>query len=141
MSNYTPQVSWSGKDALSDSDSEKIISGADFNTEVLALQTAINSKMDVTSGTLTGHTIINGVLNTGVSGTAVLDEDNMSSNSATKLSTQQSIKAYVDSNSLSLIDEDNMSTDSATRPPSQQSVKAFVEGKGYADIGLIIALG
>ena len=102
MSNYTPQVSWSGKDALSDSDSEKIISGADFNTEVLALQTAINSKMDVTSGTLTGPTIINGVLNTGVSGTAVLDEDNMSSNSATKLSTQQSIKAYVDSGTATL---------------------------------------
>tara|TARA_R100000458_G_scaffold48111_1_gene47054 strand:- start:461 stop:1966 length:1506 start_codon:yes stop_codon:yes gene_type:complete len=71
----------------------------------------------------------------------VKDEDNMASDSATFLATQQSIKAYVDSNSLSLIDEDNMSTDSATRPPSQQSVKAFVEGKGYADIGLIIALG
>ena len=36
------------------------------------------------------------VLNTGVSGTAVLDEDNLVSNSATKLATQQSIKAYVD---------------------------------------------
>jgi hypothetical protein len=57
----------------------------------------------------------------------VLDEDNMASNSATKLATQQSIKAYADSLShLSLIDEDNFATDSATRPPSQQSTKAYV---------------
>lgn len=35
------------------------------------------------------------VLNTGVSGTAVKDEDDMASNSATALATQQSIKAYV----------------------------------------------
>ena len=35
-------------------------------------------------------------MNTAVSGTAFLDEDNMSSNSATKLASQQSIKAYVD---------------------------------------------
>ena len=48
------------------------------------------------SQTLTNKTLTSAVLNTGVSGTAVLDEDNMSSNSATKLATQQSIKAYVD---------------------------------------------
>tara|TARA_B100001094_G_scaffold332921_1_gene407331 strand:+ start:3744 stop:8486 length:4743 start_codon:yes stop_codon:yes gene_type:complete len=59
---------------------------------------------------------------------ALLDEDDMSSNSATKVASQQSIKAYVDAGDLSLIDEDNMSTNSATRPPSQQSVKAYVDG-------------
>ena len=48
------------------------------------------------SETLTNKTLTSPVLNTGVSGTAVADEDNMSSNSATKLATQQSIKAYVD---------------------------------------------
>ena len=54
----------------------------------------------------------------------------MSSNSATLIPTQQSVKAYADSLShLSLIDEDNMSTDSATRPPSQQSVKAYVDAQ------------
>tara|TARA_R110000803_G_scaffold69058_1_gene131198 strand:+ start:2192 stop:3892 length:1701 start_codon:yes stop_codon:yes gene_type:complete len=36
------------------------------------------------------------VINTAISGTAVLDEDTMSSNSATQIATQQSIKAYVD---------------------------------------------
>ena len=46
--------------------------------------------------TLTNKTLTSPVLNTGVSGTAILDEDNMASNSATQLATQQSIKAYVD---------------------------------------------
>lgn len=46
--------------------------------------------------TLTNKTLTSPVLNTGVSGTAVLDEDTMTSDSATQLATQQSIKAYVD---------------------------------------------
>lgn len=46
--------------------------------------------------TLTNKTLTSPVLNTGVSGTAVLDEDNMASDSATQLATQQSIKAYAD---------------------------------------------
>lgn len=46
--------------------------------------------------TLTNKTLTSPVLNTGVSGTAIKDEDDMASNSATHLATQQSIKAYVD---------------------------------------------
>ena len=49
-----------------------------------------------TTDTLTNKTLTSPVLNTSVSGSAVLDEDDMSSNSATQLATQQSIKAYVD---------------------------------------------
>ena len=60
---------------------------------------------------------------------ALKDEDNMASDSATHIPSQQSVKAYVDAQTLSLIDEDNMSTDSATRPPSQQSVKAYVDAE------------
>jgi len=48
------------------------------------------------SQTLTNKTLTSPVLNTSVSGTAVLDEDNMASDSDTQLATQQSIKAYVD---------------------------------------------
>ena len=51
----------------------------------------------LTNKTMTTPTLTSPVLNTGVSGTAIKDEDNMSSNSATHLATQQSIKAYVDS--------------------------------------------
>jgi len=46
-----------------------------------------------------------------------------------------------DISALSLIDEDDFASDSATRPPSQQSVKAYIANQGFADIGLIIALG
>ena len=56
-----------------------------------------NVVTDTSTDTLTNKTLTSPVLNTGVSGTAVLDEDNMASDSATKLATQQSIKAYVDS--------------------------------------------
>ena len=54
MSDYTLAVSWSGKDALSDSDSAKVISGSDFNTEFTTIRTALNSKADIASETLTG---------------------------------------------------------------------------------------
>ena len=71
----------------------------------------------------------------------LIDEDNFSTDSATRPPSQQSVKAYVDASGLSLIDEDDFATDSATRPPSQQSVKAYISNQGFADIGLIIALG
>jgi hypothetical protein len=63
---------------------------------------------------------------------AIKDEDNMASDSATHVPSQQSVKAYVDAGDLSLIDEDNFSTDSASRPPSQQSVKAYVDAQDAA---------
>jgi hypothetical protein len=47
MSNYTIAVAWSGKDALSDSDPAKVISGSDFNTEFTAVQTAVNTKANL----------------------------------------------------------------------------------------------
>ena len=50
----------------------------------------------LTNKTLTSPTITSGVFNTAISGSAFLDEDGMDSNSATKLASQQSIKAYVD---------------------------------------------
>jgi len=50
----------------------------------------------LTNKTLTTATLTTPVLNTSLSGSAFLDEDNMASNSATKLASQQSIKAYID---------------------------------------------
>ena len=49
-----------------------------------------------TTDTLTNKTLTSAVLNDAISGTSIKDEDNMSSDSATHLATQQSIKAYVD---------------------------------------------
>ena len=71
--------------------------------ELNATLVDVNANLDV-SGTLTvaGDTDLAAVEFNSLSGTGavaitdILDEDNMASNSATKLSTQQSIKAYVD---------------------------------------------
>ena len=60
------------------------------------------------SQTLTNKTLTSPVLNTGLSGSAFLDEDDLASNSATKVASQQSIKAYVDNRDL------DAATDSGT---------------------------
>ena len=51
----------------------------------------------LTNKTLTSPTVTTATLNGAVSGTSIKDEDDMSSDSASHLATQQSIKAYVDS--------------------------------------------
>jgi hypothetical protein len=61
---------------------------------------------ETSTDTLTNKTLTSPVLNTGVSGTAIKDEDNMASNSDTHLATQQSIKAYVDAVTTSLNAQD-----------------------------------
>ena len=59
---------------------------------------AIDSTVATLTGSqdLTNITLTSPVIDTGISGTAFLDEDNMASDSATKVASQQSIKAYVD---------------------------------------------
>ena len=49
MSVYNIAIAWSGKDALADTNPDKVISGGDFNTEFLAVKTAVNSKADLTN--------------------------------------------------------------------------------------------
>ena len=86
-----------------DLDSESLTftggTGIDTSGSGNAVTFAIDSTVATLTGsqTLTNKTLTSPVLNTGVSGTAILDEDNMASDSATQLATQQSIKAYVDS--------------------------------------------
>ena len=128
--------------------------GIDTTVSDNDISIAIDSTVTTLTGSqaLTNKTLTSPVLNTGVSGTAFLDEDDLTSNSATKLASQQSIKAYVDGQTTdetaegstnlyytnaradariaaNLIDEDAMGTNSATRLPSQQSVKAYVDAQ------------
>lgn len=69
--------------------------------------------IELTSPTLSSGTFTDPIFNGSISGTAFLDEDTMSSNSATKLASQQSIKAYVDTSVAGisvpggLVDEDD----------------------------------
>jgi len=125
MSNYTVITDWDGKDALADSNPAKVISGDEFQDEFDAIATAISTKADINGsatetfsalsltlgGTavtstateinkLDGLTLALNLLN-GMTG-GVKDEDDMVSDSASALATQQSIKAYVDSQSSEL---------------------------------------
>jgi hypothetical protein len=54
MSNYTKTTNFLAKDSLPDADSGKIIKGSEFDTEFNALQTAVNTKADLASPSLTG---------------------------------------------------------------------------------------
>ena len=65
------------------------------NANDVTIDTSVTADLS-TAQNLTNKTITTPILNGTVSGTAVLDQDTMSSNSNTHLATQQSIKAYVD---------------------------------------------
>ena len=69
---------------------------------------AIDSTVTTLTGsqTLTNKTLTSPVLNGTISGTSIKDEDNMASDSASHLATQQSIKAYVDAVTTSLNAQD-----------------------------------
>jgi len=68
--------------------------GIDANANDIAIDSTVATLTG--SQTLTNKILTSPVLNTSVSGTAFKDEDDMASNSATALASQQSIKAYVD---------------------------------------------
>ena len=86
---------------------------AEFNS---ALQSnsfvSLTGSETLTNKTLTAPVLTSAVLNTAVSGSAFLDEDNMASNSATKVASQQSIKAYVDATVTA--DDVDIAADSGT---------------------------
>ena len=97
MSNYSKTTDFEAKDSLPTGDSGKIIRGAEFETEFDAISTAIATKADTAGPTFTGTLTFETISDGTIAVTAFVDEDDMSSNSATLVPTQQSVKAYVDS--------------------------------------------
>ena len=71
-----------------------IDTSATGTTATFAIDSTVVTKTG--SATLTNKTLTSPVLNSTISGTSIKDEDNMASDSASHLATQQSIKAYVD---------------------------------------------
>ena len=78
--------------AITDPTADRTITIPDASGTILTTA----ATQTLTNKTLTSPTITSGVFNTQFSGSAFLDEDGMDSDSATKLASQQSIKAYVD---------------------------------------------
>jgi len=97
MSNYTKTTNFAAKDSLPSGNAGKIVKGTEIDAEFNNIATASATKADINDVTLTGTTTF-GSLNDGtITITGWVDEDNMSSNSAVLVPTQQSVKAYVDS--------------------------------------------
>jgi hypothetical protein len=73
-----------------------LISNAQDDESIILPTTSTTLVGDDTTNTLTNKTVTNLIANGTLTGTAIKDEDNMSSDSATAVPTQQSVKAYVD---------------------------------------------
>jgi len=69
--------------------------GLELNNYVFSIDNTVATLAG--TQTLSDKTLTSPILNQDLSGSAFLDEDNMASNSSTKVASQQSIKAYVDS--------------------------------------------
>jgi hypothetical protein len=85
-----------------DLDSEALTIAGGTGLDTVGSGNTVTVNIDSTVATLTGtqtltnKTLTSPVINTGVSGTAVLDDDTFATATATTLATSESIKAYVD---------------------------------------------
>jgi hypothetical protein len=121
---FTLRDSTSSVQTISGNDTLNVVGSGGITATVSATDTltiAADSSIVTLSGSqvLTNKTLTSAVLNTGVSGTAILDEDTLSSNSDTQLATQQSIKAYVDNqisgiSTVLTVRDDSSTTDNIT---------------------------
>jgi len=91
-----------------------ISGGGVSGTVTVSIDTAVTVDLS-TVQTLSNKTLTSPVLNGTLTGTAFLDEDNMASNSAIAVASQQSIKAYVDNTAsgLDLKDSSHAATTAA----------------------------
>jgi len=142
MSNYTLQVTWSGKDGLVDTDPLKVVSGADFNAEFTAIKTAINSKLDSSGGTdlavadggTGASTAANARTNLGVVNNATANEWTATQNfNATTLADVENIAWDASANqvtSVTITDNRTMSAPSSQVDGAFYSLAVIQDGTG-----------
>jgi hypothetical protein len=103
-----------------DSEALDIAGGTGIDTVGSAntVTVAIDSSVTTLTGSqsLTNKTLTSPVLNTGISGSAVLNSNTMSGVSATKLASSESIKAYVDSVASGIDTLDELGDTNITTP-------------------------
>ena len=123
MSDYTIAVAWSGKDNLADSDANKVISGADFNTEFSAVRDAVNTKADI-------------------NGSASEAFSAATANSATTNTTQVATTAFVQTNKASpaLTGTPTAPTAATTTNTTQIATCAFVQANTPAASSSVLGL-
>ena len=97
MTNYTKTTDFAAKDALPSGNAAKIVKGSEIDAEFDNIATSSATKANANAAALTGTTTFETISDGTIAITAFVDEDNMASDSATLLPTQQSVKAYVDS--------------------------------------------
>ena len=97
MSNYTKTTNFAAKDSLPSGNANKIVKGTEIDSEFNNIATASATKADANNAALTGTTVFETLSDGTTSITGWIDEDNMASDSAVLVPTQQSVKAYVDS--------------------------------------------
>jgi hypothetical protein len=122
----------------------------------LSDETGTGAAVFGTSPTLGTPTLTSPVLDGNITGTAFLDEDDMSSDSATSVASQQSIKAHIADGNITMtnktltspvintgvsgtaiLDEDDMASDSDTQLATQQSIKAYIDSSSVTPSNVV----
>ena len=104
----------------------------------MTIDTSVTADLS-TAQNLTNKTITTPILNGTVSGTAVLDQDTMSSNSNTHLATQQSIKAYVDASVAGKDNTDEITEGSSNLYFTNERVDDRVSGLLNAGVNVALS--
>ena len=108
------------------------------NANDIEVDTSVVTTLSGTQ-TLTNKTLTTPIINGTVSGTAIKDEDDMTSNSSTHLASQQSIKAYVDSQVATKDNTDEITEGSSNLYFTNERVDDRVNGLLSAGVNVALS--